>query len=315
MIMKKSKIMKKLIIKICLKLKIKMKIWKIKDKESRETLLNSQDKDGFTPLHLAVLNQKLRTVRKLLHFEAKKNIKDFRYGVSVDEIVGMNKKNKGGVIRKLRVDESVIKVIEGNSSGFGCVTRPKIYDNRKNDSVKSEENDYVNIFEKRDKISAFYEFYASLLLNIKLLLFLTFNFIFYAIINTCITHKNMSFLYNFSFFIYMLLYILLLIKDPGFVFKRSKLNSLKDVLEIKFNDICREPMLLNYYCPFCVLDKKTYNLTHCLICDKCVEDFDHHCNWIGKCISERNFNLFYSFFLMFYSFNALNSFLLIFLRS
>ena len=28
--------------------------------------------------------------------------------------------------------------------------------------------------------------------------------------------------------------------------------------------------------------QKSYNIKHCFICDKCVEDFSHHCFWINK---------------------------------
>lgn len=31
---------------------------------------------------------------------------------------------------------------------------------------------------------------------------------------------------------------------------------------------------------------------HCLICDKCVVDFDHHCQWLNNCIGEKNYRTF-----------------------
>jgi len=31
---------------------------------------------------------------------------------------------------------------------------------------------------------------------------------------------------------------------------------------------------------------------HCLICDKCVVDYDHHCKWLNNCIGERNYRTF-----------------------
>ena len=43
--------------------------------------------------------------------------------------------------------------------------------------------------------------------------------------------------------------------------------------------------------------QKSYNITHCFICDKCVEDFSHHCFWINKCIAKKNRGLYFVFVL------------------
>jgi palmitoyltransferase len=44
--------------------------------------------------------------------------------------------------------------------------------------------------------------------------------------------------------------------------------------------------------------KRVPRSRHCLICNLCVERFDHHCPWINNCIGARNFAIFYVFLLI-----------------
>ena len=39
---------------------------------------------------------------------------------------------------------------------------------------------------------------------------------------------------------------------------------------------------------------------HCMDCRVCIEEYDHHCPWTGKCIGKRNVRYFYAwlFFLV-----------------
>ena len=45
------------------------------------------------------------------------------------------------------------------------------------------------------------------------------------------------------------------------------------------------------YCLNCQI-VQNHNTVHCLVCNKCIEGFDHHCFWINKCIGSKNKNYF-----------------------
>lgn len=43
---------------------------------------------------------------------------------------------------------------------------------------------------------------------------------------------------------------------------------------------------------------KSYRVYHCTDCNVCIEGYDHHCPWIGKCVGAKNLCSFYFFLLM-----------------
>ncbi len=51
-----------------------------------------------------------------------------------------------------------------------------------------------------------------------------------------------------------------------------------------------------HYCSSCGVVKDPCKKTeHCALCQVCVEGYDHHCPWVGKCVGAGNIRYFYGF--------------------
>ena len=84
-------------------------------------------------------------------------------------------------------------------------------------------------------------------------------------------------------------YIYLICSNPGFIKETDKEKDLDTLLFKKKNDF-------KNFCFKCLVFKKG-NLKHCIICDKCCYEFDHHCFWVNNCIGKKNY---ISFILLLY---------------
>ena len=82
-----------------------------------------------------------------------------------------------------------------------------------------------------------------------------------------------------------ILYFILSFSNPG----KMVNETYKDLL-----DIVEKGEEVENFCPYCLVKKK-YRSLHCLICQKCVDEFDHHCFWVGNCIGKKNYTLFFIF--------------------
>ena len=86
-----------------------------------------------------------------------------------------------------------------------------------------------------------------------------------------------------------------------FISKKICITNKKNENDISYEDLfeqCNyEKNKIKKICPKCKIIKK-YGTKHCKICDSCIEDFDHHCFWINRCINGKILTEFISFVIL-----------------
>ena len=86
-----------------------------------------------------------------------------------------------------------------------------------------------------------------------------------------------------SYSIYFLSYTGTFLLNPGYPERNE--NSLKGLPKIKYK-----------YCNKCkIYERIDRNIAHCIKCGVCIEGFDHHCPWTGKCIGRKTIHFFNTF--------------------
>lgn len=80
-------------------------------------------------------------------------------------------------------------------------------------------------------------------------------------------------------------------KDPGFI--RMNVNdpqSMKDEEPLLKIEINNPALLAGNWSQLCATCKivRPLRAKHCSTCDRCVEQFDHHCPWVSNCIGKKN---------------------------
>ena len=101
-----------------------------------------------------------------------------------------------------------------------------------------------------------------------------------------------------SFILCLLSYILFMMKNPGYLKNTSLIKECGGEDNNKpLRTLLEKGVQLENYCPKCYIENRN-NITHCLICDKCVCEMSHHCFWFNKCIGKNN-KLFYLLFIVF----------------
>lgn len=90
-------------------------------------------------------------------------------------------------------------------------------------------------------------------------------------------------------------------KDPGYIrMNVHDLQNMKDDEPLMKIEINNPALLAGNWSQLCATCKivRPLRAKHCSTCDRCVEQFDHHCPWVSNCIGKKNKRDFFLFLIL-----------------
>ena len=263
---------------------------KIKKYYPSSNPLNIKNKQGLTPLHLSCYYLNREIVDALLVLNCNINVVDNNNNIPLHFAV------KGGdlsIVKKILLhggdrnqpnNKDLTPIDYANK--YGNYTMKNLFTNNplnKVEKIKDKKNDkllfllYFGCFAL--KYSLYHSFWKSYIWDI------------------------------FSFFAF--LYISCKKKD--YYFNSNSPKPSKDkCFEDLFVECNYDKNKIKRICPKCRI-MKSISMKHCMVCDVCIDDFDHHCFWIDKCINNNIYKEFI-FFLVVLLINLIINFGLFFIQ-
>ena len=252
--------------------------------------IRSTNNDNLNAMHFAAISGMDNSIIYLLNMGLNPNLQDINGNTPLHYAV---KYGQNRIIKKLLHNGADKNILNKNKVSPAMLAR----ENPELSDIFSKKGICQKLFFKPDinKKSKFS--------NINMLLFIilhfTVIFLTFIMLMPYFDNTYFSILYLVISLLLFILFFILAFSDPGTLTN----NKYKDAL-----DIIEQGEMLEYYCPKCLI-KMDFRTKHCVICEKCVDDFDHHCFWVGNCIGKKNFSLFFDF-LVYVIFNTLFNFLI-----
>ena len=123
---------------------------------------------------------------------------------------------------------------------------------------------------------------------------LNFSFIMFKLFMINILNKFSIIYIKINYFTLLFCHLYLFLFNLGIVHRNCYATDFRKTEEYKSFSIEKKREYL--YCEFCnIIVKKKYYVNHCEDCNICIYEYDHHCFWIGKCVSRKNIIFFYCF--------------------
>ena len=238
--------------------------------------LEATDENLMNALHLAAINGMDNSVIYLLSLGINPNLKDKNGCTALHYAV---KKNHKRIIKKLLqkgADRDIEEYKTKKTPVMMSKNKPEILEIFRKKGVCEKLFFKPDISQKTLCSNKNMIFFILLHLTI-------FTLVFFLLVPD-FNNNAFSIIYIVISGMVFILYLILSFSNPG-----TMIRQYKDLLSI-----VEKGEEVENYCPYCLV-KKLYRSLHCLICQRCVEDFDHHCFWVGNCIGKKNYTLFFVF--------------------
>ena len=233
--------------------------------------MDLQDKDGKTAMFYALEKESIKIIKNLIFNGANKYIKDNNNNRCIDYI---NLQNKNEDFDNNLIIYNILKHKNIFVKLFKC---PIIYQNLK--------NHHKHIF------MLIFILFLIILQSTILIFFLYYKYNIIEINNNDYIIEFVLILADLltEVFIILIFWIFSCNKNKQ---KNKEMINEKELYEL-YNDNNDINIKLCVRCHIYMnIDTK-----HCIACDECIEDWDHHCFWLNTCINKKNFKYFKLFLL------------------
>ena len=276
---------------------------KLKNYFPSTNILDIANNEGMTSLHLSCFYSFKNISDTLLLLGCNINAKDdkgntpLHYAVKVENFRLCKKLIIFGADKNLRDNENNTPGdLARKGSNFSI---RKLFDK----NIFKTTNSIMN--KRRDK-----------LLFILIILFSLMKYFFFF--NSFSNNKIMNFIYIISFILDII--CIMFIFYPKIFWNKLSINKKRTVIEYSFENIFAQNDYnldkIELLCPVCrIIKLNQLKIKHCIICNKCIDNWDHHCYWLNICINKDNYNLFLFFTIFLFLEIILDIFIFIFISS
>ena len=246
--------------------------------------ISEPDYNGSTALHWACFSGAIHSVDFLLALNAEVNAMD-KKEITPLQLACFFKREK--IVIKL-LQNGAIKEMENLRGENALYISKKKRDKYIYDILKKNEN--FNLLNLEEPLS--YRRPNDKYKKYILIIFFIYEFFIMIIILPFIKNLSDVLFNNIIFILDLIFFVILIKKDPGYkinldIKKKKDNESIISYNRYPLLDLVEKNIDIKNYCPKCYIPIVN-KIKHCIICNKCVEDYNYHCFWINKCIGKKN---------------------------